>query len=345
MQLVAIAVAGIVAALVLVPLAWPVPPLEDTVSPESLADSDARFIEIDGLSVHCKAWGFPSSNDLPGVDTAFLLLHGFGASVFSWQTVASQLSARMPVLAFDRPGYGLTERPLTWAGTNPYSPDAQAEMAVRLMDHFGIGRAVVVGHSAGGTVAALLAARHPERVAAVILEDPAIFAGGPPAFLTPLFRTPQMKHLGPLIARNLGGKAGTDFIRSAWHDPSRITEETYQGYRTPLRVHDWDRALWQVTLAPRPSDVPGVMAGVAVPALFITGDDDRIVPPADTGRAAELVEGARLVTIAQCGHIAHEERPTAFIEAVDAFVDEALGAGAPAALASGPTVPGRNSES
>ncbi|MDZ4168726.1 MAG: alpha/beta hydrolase [Coriobacteriia bacterium] len=318
---IALVAACVLVALLVLPLLWPVPPLEDTVTARSLADSDSRFVKIDGLDVHYKAWGLPSSPATEGVETAAVLLHGFGASTYSWGEVAEPLSARMPVIAFDRPAFGLSERPLDWTGPNPYAPETQADLTVKMMDELGIRRAVLVGHSAGGTVAALVVQRYPDRVEAVVLEDPAIFAGGPPAFLTPLFRTPQFMRLGPLFARNLGGQAGTDFIRSAWHDPSKITSETLTEYRKPLRVRDWDSALWLLTIAPRPTNVPDVVRGINVPALFITGDDDRIVPPEDTERAAALVDGAELVIVEQSGHIPHEEQPAAFLAAVTAFLD------------------------
>jgi len=326
LRIVGIVLSVIVLALVLVPLVWPVPPLEGTVAAQSLADSESHFAEIDGLNVHYKTWGMPSEPASAGVDTAIVLLHGFGASTFSWQPVAESLSASLPVVAFDRPAFGLTERPLTWDGANPYSPETQADLTVALMDRLGIRRAVLVGHSAGGTVAALVAARHPDRVAAVVLEDPAIYAGGPPAFLTPLFRTPQFRRLGPLIARNLGGQAGTDFLRTAWHDPTKISEATFDGYRAPLRVKDWDTALWLLTIAPRPADVPGTAATITAPTLFITGDDDRIVPPEDTKRATTLIKGAKMVTIPQAGHIPHEEKPAAFVSAMQEFLGGVLGA-------------------
>ena len=321
MRIAILVLASIIAALLVVPLLWPVPPLEDTVPVESLADGDSRFVDVDGLKVHYKAWGLPSSPTTGSVDTAVVLLHGFGASTFSWREVAEPLSDRMPVVAFDRPAFGLTERPLDWTGPDPYATETQADLTVKMMDELGIRRAVLVGHSAGGTVAALVAERYPERVEAVVLEDPAIFAGGPPTFLTPLFRTPQFRRLGPLFVRKLGGRAGTDFIRTAWHDPSKITEETLAGYRLPLRAKDWDTALWLLTIAPRPANVPETTRRIKVPALFITGDDDRVVPPEDTRRAAALVEGAKLVTVEQSGHVPHEEQPDAFLDAVGGFLD------------------------
>lgn len=318
----AIAVGVIVLLALVVPLLWPVPALENTLPPERLADADSRFAELGDVTVHYKTWGFEAAETGADVPVAFVLLHGFGASTFSWESVAPQLSGQLPVVAFDRPGFGLTERPLQWEGPNPYSPEMQADLTVELMDRLGVEKAVLIGHSAGGTVAALIAARHPDRVAAVILEDPAIYAGGPPAFLTPLFRTPQLMRIGPLLARNLGGAAGDKFLRSAWYDPSAIPEATLNGYRIPLQTQDWDKALWLLTVAPRPKDVPGIVATIKAPALFITGSADAIVPPEDTKRAAAVVEGSRLITIERAGHIPHEERPDAFVEAVVGFLDE-----------------------
>jgi pimeloyl-ACP methyl ester carboxylesterase len=320
---------AVVAALVVLPLVWPVPPLSGTVDPRVLADADSRFTPIGEVTIHYKVWGWPTaaspapdtSGTLEPVDEAIVLLHGFGASTFSWEPVAGRLAQRMPVVAFDRPGYGLTSRPLTWTGQDPYSVDYQADLVVKLMDRLGARTAVLIGHSAGGQVAALAAARYPGRVRALVLEDPAIFAGGPPAFLAPLLRTPQMDRVGPLIARQLGGQAGIDFIRSAWHDPSRITTATYEGYTKPLRATDWDAALWLVTIARRPTDVPGVVSKVRVPTLVLSGDDDRIVPPADSERAAALIPGATFQTIGDCGHLPHEEKPDSFVEAVGVLLD------------------------
>ena len=54
-------------------------PLQDTVSPQQLADPDSSFVEVDGVMLHCKDFG-PRNPDAPSV----VLLHGFNASVFSW---------------------------------------------------------------------------------------------------------------------------------------------------------------------------------------------------------------------------------------------------------------------
>ncbi len=309
---------GVVLAILLIgPFLVPVPPLEGTVPPEQLADPDSRFVEVNGVNIHYKMAGEG--------EPVFILLHGFAASTFSWREVMGPLSEWGTVVAFDRPGFGLTERPMPgeWRGRSPYAPESQADLTVGLMDALGIGRAVLVGNSAGGTVALLTALTYPERVEALVLVSPAIYVGGgTPSWLRPLFNTPQMRHLGPLVARQIRNW-GVDFARSAWHDPSRITPEVWEGYARPLRAQNWDRALWEVTRASRPLGLDKRLGEVRVPVLVVTGDDDRIVPTDQSIRLASEIPAAHLVVIPNCGHVPQEECPEEFLRAVEEFFGRA----------------------
>ncbi|NWG32820.1 MAG: alpha/beta hydrolase [Chloroflexi bacterium] len=294
------------------PFLVPVPPLENTVPVEQLTDPDSRFIEVNGINVHYKTYG-------QGEPT-FILLHGFGASLFSWREVTAPLAEFGTVIAYDRPAFGLTERPLTWEGENPYSQDAQIELVIGLMDALGIERAILVGNSAGGTIAMLTALKYPQRVQSLILADPAVYAGGgAPAWVRPLLGTPQMRHLGPLIARQIQTR-GPELIELSWHDPSKVTPEILEGYQKPLRLADWDKALWELTLASRESGLAERLGELTLPTLVITGDDDRIVPTEQSVRLAEELPNAQLVVIPQCGHLPHEERPAEFMQAVTEFL-------------------------
>ncbi|HSQ17869.1 MAG TPA: alpha/beta hydrolase [Anaerolineales bacterium] len=308
-----LAVIGVLLLLALVgPFLVPVPPLENTLSPQALADPDSQFIEINGLDVHVKTLGQG--------EPVFVLLHGFGASLYSWQSVIEPFSQHGMVIAFDRPAFGLTERPLTWEGTNPYSPEAQVALVLGLLDHFGVQQAILVGNSAGGTVAMQVALAYPERVTALILVDPAVYSGGgAPALVRPLLATPQMRHLGPLIARQIQVR-GPELIELAWHDPSLITPETLELYKRPLQVENWDKALWELTIASRASGLAERLSEFTLPVLVITGDDDRIVPTADSIRLAGELPNAELVVIPAAGHVPHEERPAEFMQAIEAFL-------------------------
>jgi pimeloyl-ACP methyl ester carboxylesterase len=131
-----------------------------------------------------------------------------------------------------------------------------------------------------------------------------------------------MNRLGPLLARSIAGERGDAFIRTAWHNPDLITEETYQGYRRPLQVSNWDRALWELTRASRPSGLQERLDELTMPVLVLTGDDDRIVATADSIRLASELPNADLVVLENCGHVPQEECPEAFMNAVQSFLLE-----------------------
>lgn len=294
------------------PFLVPVPPLENTVPAESLADAGSRFVEVNGINVHYKTYGQG--------EPVFILLHGFGASLFSWREVTAPLAEFGTVIVYDRPAFGLTERPLEWEGENPYSQQAQVELVVGLMDTLDIERAILVGNSAGGTISMLVALEYPQRVSGLVLVDPAVYeGGGAPAWIRPLLGTPQMRHLGPLVARQIQVR-GPELVELAWHDPSRITPEIEEGYQKPLRVADWDKALWELTLASRESGLPERLAEFNLPVLVITGDDDRIVPTEQSIRLAGELPDAQLVVVPQCGHLPQEECPEEFLKAVRDFL-------------------------
>ena len=294
------------------PFLVPVPPLENTVSGDSLADEDSKFIEINGVNVHYKTYG-------EGEPT-FILLHGFGASLFSWREVVEPLAEFGTVIAYDRPAFGLTERPMEWEGESPYSQDSQVELVIGLMDALGVEQATLVGNSAGGTISMLTALKYPERVTSLILVDPAVYAGGgAPAWIRPLLGTPQFDHLGPLFARQLQVQ-GTEFLKTAWHNPSKITPEIFEGYQQPLQINDWDKALWELTVSSRESGLAERVSEFNLPILVITGDDDRIVPTEQSLRLAEELPNAELAVIPQCGHVPHEECPAVFMQAVTEFL-------------------------
>ena len=317
---------GILIAIVLVillgPFLVPVPALGG-IDAQALADADSRFIDVplgsDSIEVHYK--------ELGEGEPTLLLLHGFGASLFSWREVMAPLAENHRVIAFDRPAFGLTERPLRgawgtaaeWNAGVPYSPGAQADLTIALMDELGVEQAVLVGNSAGGTVAMLTALKYPERVQGLILISPAVYNGGAPATAQWLLNTPQMQHIGPLIARRIQ-EWGMDFARSAWHDPALITQDVWDGYLAPLQVQNWDRALWELTSASRPSGLPERLDDLTLPILVITGDDDRIVPTAQSERLAQELPMSALAVIPACGHVAHEECPAPTLDGIDQFL-------------------------
>ncbi|CAA7398264.1 unnamed protein product [Spirodela intermedia] len=176
---------------------------DELVDPTMLSDPDSFFCEFNGIQIHHKVChhgeeqtGQPFNSEIssasagsnvPKVGLPMILLHGFGASVFSWAGVMKPLASLIgsSVLAFDRPAFGLTSRPRhsIWSTgkadmlpLNPYSIAFSVLATLFFIDRLGPEKAVLVGHSAGCLVAVDTYFEYPERIAALILVAPAIFA-------------------------------------------------------------------------------------------------------------------------------------------------------------------------
>ncbi|KAK8994377.1 hypothetical protein V6N11_045469 [Hibiscus sabdariffa] len=171
---------------------------DELLDPKLLADPDSCFCEFQGVEIHHKLYdpeSHSSDNSLYAQDQTqtlslklglpMILLHGFGASVFSWNKVMKRLAnlTGSKVLAFDRPAFGLTSRLSIFGAKtsdakplNPYSMAFAVLATLYFIDFLAAEKAILVGHSAGSLVAVDAYFEAPELVAALILVAPAILA-------------------------------------------------------------------------------------------------------------------------------------------------------------------------
>jgi pimeloyl-ACP methyl ester carboxylesterase len=292
------------------------PSVPELTSARELADPDSRFATLAGLEVHHKVVGEPSA-------PAVVLHHHFYGNVFTWRHVLEGLADDHRVAAFDRPGFGLTERPPRdrWRGEHPYARRTAARITVELLDHLGTDRAVLVGSSAGGTTALETYALAPDRVRALVLLSPAITGDvGPPASLRPLLRSPQARWLGPRVVERVTGEITLDRVARGWHDPTRAGDDDLDAYTRPLRVEGWSRGFVDLFGAEPPPNLTGLLPQVRVPTLVVSGASDRVIAPRYNRRTAAAIPGARHEVIPDCGHTPHEECPEALLELVRGFL-------------------------
>lgn len=307
--------AALAVLLIFAPFLIPVNPLPGLKPYDQVGEAGRTYLEVDGIRLHYVEEGRG--------DQVVIFLHGFGSHLYSWSTVMPVLGENYRVVAYDRPGFGLSERPLVTGGDteNPYTLEEQVDQLVGMMDRLGIPQAVLVGNSAGANVALQMALSHPQRVKALVFVDAAISLQSHRGwdFLWPLLWTPQADHLGVLLARMLATRS-EEFLHRAYADPLRISPEMRAYYALPLQVEGWDRGLWEFTRANRRHDLTGRLAGLALPVLVISGDTDWIVPAAQSIRLAEAVPGAELAIMKDCGHAPQEECPQEFLAAVEPFL-------------------------
>ena len=298
------------------PFMVPVPNLDGLVDASTLIEPDSKFIEINGVNIHYKEAG--------SGERMFILLHPFGGSTYSWREVMDDFAQYGRVIAYDRPAFGLTERPLPgdWE-SNPYGVKANVEILRGLLDAFGVDKAVLVGNSAGGGVAVAFALEYPERVDKLILVDPGVGGGyGPqfPAWALPIMWTPQMRHLGPLMMRDYQESLPRTIDRE-WFDQSKLTDEIRQKHLQILQIQNWDRAFYELTFAPAYPELRPLLPQLTVPTLIVAGEEDRLIRSWYFEAVATEIPGAALELIPQCGHVPEEECPDPFMERIKSFLD------------------------
>ncbi|XP_010278940.1 PREDICTED: uncharacterized protein LOC104612964 isoform X2 [Nelumbo nucifera] len=171
---------------------------DELLDPMVLADRDSFFCEFKGVHIHHKICEENDQTEhslhshadsqltyqTKKIGMPIILLHGFGASVFSWERAMKPLAQVTggKVLAFDRPAFGLTSR-VNYSGAsddskplNPYSLAFSVLATLSFIDILAAEKAILIGHSAGSLVAVDTYFEAPERVAALILVAPAILA-------------------------------------------------------------------------------------------------------------------------------------------------------------------------
>ncbi|MBN1429150.1 MAG: alpha/beta hydrolase [Anaerolineae bacterium] len=311
---------GVVAAIAMLfglvgPLLIPYQSVPGSVAPQALAGPDSRFMTINGVSIHYERYGQG--------EPVFILLHGTLANTYTWHEVIESLARIGTVIAYDRPPFGLSSRPMPgeWEGESPYSYESQVAILIGLMDELNISQAILVGNSMGGSIAMLTAQRHPDRVQALILAAPAQTSHGFPDAIRWLFATPQMRRLGPLFLRSQVEQFGMELYAKSWHDPSRIQVEDTDAYMAMLHIQNWDRGLWELLAAAKPFETILDAQAITVPTLVITGNDDRVLGTAANEDLAGKIPGAQLEVIAECGHVPQEECPDDFMDAVTRWFD------------------------
>ena len=311
---------GLLVAALIVPFLIPVE-TSGTKTYQEAAGSGANFAKALGIDVFTDVTEFDCQQDSDCDNTpVFILLHGFGANTFSYRLVTEPLSAYGDVIAYDRPGFGFTQRPTSWEGENPYGSLGNDLILDELIAEYASDREVfLVGHSAGGTQAAQYVVDNPGVVSGLILISPAILTtGGSPSGFNWIFSIPQLDHLGPLLVSSIAS-SGMDLLDRSWFDKSKITDEIKTGYRAPLDIIGWEEGFWEFNRAPRTFNVKDRLSEIKIPTVLITGDTDVVVATADTEALATMIEGSSLVVIPKSGHLAHEETPVETMKAIDDY--------------------------
>lgn len=239
-----------------------------------------------------------------------LLLHGFPLDHRMWRRQAP-LAERLRLVVPDQRGFGGS------TGAGPTSIAELADDAAAVVEAVGGSQpAVICGLSMGGYVAQHVAARHPERVAALILVDTRLEADTPEARAARDDLASRVGRVGQRIVAD--AMVPRLLAASTAADPGRVEIER----ELRAMIHDQPIATIQAALAAlggRP-DMTEAMRHVAVPTLLVVGAEDAITPPACLEAAERIMPQARLLVVPRAGHMVPLEAAGVFNPAVEAFL-------------------------
>jgi 2-hydroxymuconate-semialdehyde hydrolase len=237
-----------------------------------------------------------------GQGDAVLLTHGSGRSVADWQEgLATRLAGRFRVVAFDNYGFGLSDRDHGWRYGNAH----WEQQAIDVLDALEIERAVVVGHSAGGVVAATLAADHPDRIRG------AVFIGHGIA-VDPTQWIALVPGLGELRY------ARYEIYGDSFSETHRLRQST------AYRIRGTRAAL--LTFIRRQYSVDGLrlLTGtyedISVPVLQVHGSEDASIPLEAARKLGLRLRQSRFLLVDGASHDVHVDAPDRLAAEIEAFV-------------------------
>src|SRR5262245_27859575 len=250
--------------------------------------------------------------DDDGQGPAVVCLHAIGHGAGDFARLRARLRDRHRVIALDWPGQGRS-------GTDrePACATRYAALLIGLLDALGIGNAVLVGNSIGGAAALRVAHARPERVRALVLENP----GG----LADASDRMSQAAIGMFVRFFAAGARGARWFPAAFALYYRLVLQraaaavqrrrivAAAGETAPVLVEAWR------SFARPDEDLRTLGSRIACPVLFAWATRDTIVPLARSQAAIATFPAARIVEF-PAGHAAHLETPEAFEDAVERFL-------------------------
>lgn len=271
---------------------------------------NSHFVEIDGASVHYQEFG-------DGANPTLILIHGYAASSYVWQTSAPMLADNdFHVISVDLVGFGYSDKP-KWFD---YSIASQARMVSRLMNRLGVGRATIVGSSYGGAVASTLALDYPERVEKLVLVNAVC---NDDVKNHPLLRLAAIPVIGEVITPFLVDSKL--FLKHrmkntlAPENHHLITKERIDAVRRPLNAANAHHSVLATSRGWKACRIERDARFINQPTLIVWGDKDTVIPVKNAERLHDSILNSRLVILENCGHVPPEEKSEIFVDLVTKF--------------------------
>lgn len=304
---VALVLLGLLALALVGAAAWLYRPDTDRTTLEAAyAAPPSQFMDILGVRLHIRDTG---PRDAP----AILMLHGFGASLHTWDAWSAALSPTRRTIRIDLPGFGLTGRD----PSGDYTDARTVQVILALLDRLNLAQVDLVGNSMGGRFAWRFAVAHPDRVGRLVLISPDGFASPGIAY----GQRPSVPTLARLLPYVLPDGMLRANLAPSYADPALLTPETFARYRDMLLAPGVRQAILdRMGQSVLPDPVP-MLRTLQTPTLLIWGENDRLIPFRNAADWMAALPNARLAALPGQGHVPQEEVPALSLAPLLRFLD------------------------
>lgn len=270
-----------------------------------MAGLSSRQVQVGEFDIHYYEGG-------PADAETVVLVHGFGADKDNWLRFSRLLTDQYHVIALDLPGFGESSK----LPDADYAVGAQAERLAAFIQQLGLRKPNLVGNSMGGHIAAVYAARYPDRLRSLALFANAGITSPKPSELMQML---QRGEPNPLVVTSTA-----DFDRLM----SFVFVEQPE-VPAPLKQHFAERAIANhafnekifkqlmdnyIALEPE-------LAKIQVPTLLLWGDQDRLLDVSSIEVMQPLLKQPSVVVLQNCGHAPMIERAEETAAGYEAFLD------------------------
>jgi pimeloyl-ACP methyl ester carboxylesterase len=257
-----------------------------------------------------------------------VLVHGFSASLHTWEPWVQRLGGQYRIITLDLPGHGLTRAPATYVSSTQKQVDVVAQTTERL----GVKTFVLGGNSMGGGVAWTFATLHPERLKGLVLVD----SVGLPRAQTNAKSPLAFKLLRYPLARALGQQLDTSALvatglKGAFYHKEMVDQAMIDRYVALGRAEGHRAIILNQQMGRKmrtEGEVRALLGAFKMPVLVMHGQEDAIIPVAQGQALAAAIPGSTLILYPKTGHIPMEEVADKSAADLDQWLKE-KGIGAP----------------
>ena len=281
------------------------PDKDRTALERKYLNAPSDMIDIAGTRLHVRDSGAKTA-------PAVIFLHGFGASLHTWEPWAAELEKELRVIRIDLPGSGLSLPD----PTGDYTDKRSLQIINALMDKLGLARASLVGNSIGGRIAWTFAGTYPARVDRLVLVSLDSFAS--PGF--EYGKQPQVPVMAKLMRVALPKPLLTMSLRPAYANPASLTDALATRYHDLMLAPGSRDALLARMAQTVLTDPLPILKQITAPTLLVWGEQDAMIPFSNSNDYLKAIKGSKRVSFKGVGHLPHEEAPAESVMAVRDFL-------------------------